>query len=321
MPNTTVNPRQAEAYRLRQQGLSYAQVAAQAGYANGGAARHAVLAHTAALNGGTYNRGTRRQATRTARGTEITWGVEFEVEGLGQQGACRAVEVALGLTPGTLHPAAYHAGQSNGWRGWTVERDGSLGQGGAECVSPILTGLGGLTEAANVITALRAAGATTSGRCGQHVHLSVRHLSDEQLDTFFDWWAAGAAAINALLPAGRRDASYSRTFLAHHADRAKLVRRGQVHPTHTERYLALNVQHLLRRGTVEVRCQEGHTSAARLRTWVRFLLAAVAAAEAGTLRVTTTSSVRRLLSGLDLPDATRSALLRRAGETAAHAAA
>ena len=51
----------------------------------------------------------------------ITWGVEFEVEGLGQQGACRAVEVALGLTPGTLHPAAYHAGQAVGFFGDSEE--------------------------------------------------------------------------------------------------------------------------------------------------------------------------------------------------------
>lgn len=319
MPSVATNSRQREAYQLHQAGVSWARVAQQVGYANGGAARHAGLAYAARSVGQVYNRQGRRAAAAAGvlLGTNVTWGVEFEVESLGQVGACRAVEAALGLAVGTLQPAGYHQAARSGWRSWTVERDGSLGQGGAEVVSPVLRGLGDLEQAGQVLAALKAAGASTSSRCGQHVHVSVAHLTNDQLDTFLDWWAAGSAAVEALLPAHRRNASYARTFTQAWADQGKGVRRRLVHPTHMERYLALNLQHLLSRGTLEVRCQEGHTSAARMRSWVRFVLAAVAAAEAGTLVVARTSSVAVLLQGLDLSVATRNALLARAGETAA----
>jgi len=315
---TTTTAQQQRAWDLRQQGYTFAQVASLAGYANSGSARHAVMAVEARRAGTTYNRRQRRQALR---GTNVTWGVEFEVESIGQAGACRATEVALGLVPGTLQPAQYHAGSRNGYRGWTVERDGSLGNGGAEVVSPILTGLGDLATAGTVLEALRAGGATTSNRCGQHVHVSVRHLTTAQLCTLFDFWAAGVGAINALLPAARRNASYAANFDTYRAEQAKQVAQRQRHATSTERYLHINVQNLAARGTIEVRCQEGHTSSARLRTWVRLLLAIVEAAEAGRLVVRNTNSVAELIQDLDLPAATARALCARAGEVPMAAAA
>jgi len=71
-------------------------------------------------------------------------------------------------------------------QGWTAEQDGSIdnGHGGHKCeiVSPILKGIEGLAQVAEVLRTLEAKGHRVNASCGVHVHVGwKRTLPSEAL--------------------------------------------------------------------------------------------------------------------------------------------
>ncbi len=234
------------------------------------------------------------------------FGVEIEVDGISITTAAAATQTALGRT---VRAGGWHAAQAAGYREWSAERDSTVD---AEVVSPILAGEAGLAEAVTVMDSLRAAGAQGTGRTGMHVHVDVSMLNADQLDTLIDWYTHGQSAINRLFRAGRSRSRWCQSLSASEVDNIKAAKRIGFRPA-VDRYRSINPAHLLTRGSLEFRQHHGTVRSAEMRTWVRLLAAAVAAAAAGTLVAppARTRSVDRLIESLSLPAATVTALRAR----------
>jgi hypothetical protein len=319
MPRTTLTASHRQnAWQLRQHGFTYDQIAARVGYANGGAARHAVLAHQATLDGTTYTRGRAlAPAADWAIPTWFSFGVELECAGITMATAVAAVTSVTGRP---VLEGGYHNATIHGWSDWGVERDGSIAPWGVEVVSPVLRGEAGLAEVAAVADALRAAGATVNTSTGMHVHVGIDQLTAEQVCTFIDWYTMGQGAINRLVAPGRVGRrTYTGPLAEREVESMKARARGQYGGN--ERYRHLNGAHIGTRKVIEVRQHHGTVRGSQVRTWVRLLAAAIVAARNDSLVARRTSSVTTLTSSLVLPAATRTALAARAARRPdAHAA-
>ncbi len=166
---------------------------------------------------------------------------------------------------------------------WKVVTDGSV-TGGAEVVSPVLHGEEGIAEARRVAEALTAADIRVDMRCGFHVHIGADDLGRDAVANLVKRYAAWEAQIDAMMPRSRRGSANSyctsaaRDVLTVEAAQgdakavAMAIARAQ---GHRARYNKLNLQSLLRYGTVEFRQHSGTVDADKIENWVRFCAAFV----------------------------------------------
>lgn len=173
---------------------------------------------------------------------------------------------------------------------WKVVTDGSV-TGGAEVVSPVLTGDEGIQEARKIAQALTDAGITVDRRCGFHVHIGGGDLTADNLKALIKRYAAFEAEIDGFMPRSRRGTSnyYCRPMQDHaqavdrmNTQDATAVARGL-----GDRYRKLNVQSLWRQGTVEFRHHSGTVDPDKIENWVRFCAAFVDASKGKTVRAAT----------------------------------
>lgn len=312
------------AYELRERGWRWADIAAHLGMGHESTARTSAGRHRATLGDdarpfGYVPRGRRHivaQATWDGQWSgpsvpapsAFTFGVEIEVESIGQTAAARALEPVLGYLPMVGH---YHSNRSDGYRRWVIENDGSLGYGGAEVVSPILTGEAGITQVVAVVDALQAAGASVSQRCGLHVHIHRGPLTADQLSNVIDFYTLCQPAISSLLLRSRRHCGYARPVDNGHATAGKAYVRHQARYC-PERYLAYNLAHVHRVGTIEWRQHHGSLRSAEVSSWVRFLLGIYEAARVGApLPTDVVTDVETMVRLLPIRRATARALIAR----------
>ena len=102
-----------------------------------------------------------------------TFGIEIETTGLGREGAAKAIAAHFGTR------ALYIGSHLGNWevpmpdgRHWTVERDNSVDDPAAECVSPVCT-WDDIEMVQEVVRVLRKAGARANDSCGIHVHVGL----------------------------------------------------------------------------------------------------------------------------------------------------
>lgn len=165
---------------------------------------------------------------------------------------------------------------------WKVVTDGSLGVGGHEVVSPVLT-LDRVAEIDKVCYALAGIRANVNRSCGLHVHVGARDLNINSLKRLAALYAESEDVIDLLLPPSRRarNNAYCRTLkdvvpatLAAARDVqgvARAIDGG-------ERYSKINFAAFWRHGTVEFRQHSGTIDPAKIKNWLKLCLSLVTTA-------------------------------------------
>lgn len=223
-----------------------------------------------------------------------TFGVEIEVVGITASEAVRAMRSA-----GIVAVDETHTYNHRDCPTWKVMTDGSVyeetrygSNRGIEIVSPILRGDRGLADVADVVSALKAAGARVNETCGIHVHHGANDLSLVAIKSLIKQYAKREWILN--IAAGRSDVSYSQSVsrfkmgdldeLFSDIDRAgnleELIR--QIRGDHYDgchgtqggrcscrvRYCNLNFGTYWSKGTIEFRHHSGSVDAAEVCAWI-----------------------------------------------------
>ena len=230
----------------------------------------------------------------------LTFGTELEYTNISRERAARAIHTVVG---GTIR---HTGGGYDEWtviapdgRHWKAVSDGSLTDRAtsAEVVTPILR-WDDMDTLQAVVRALRHAGAKTPECTSQHVHVGVRDFTPRQIANFARiWYKQEELILKALGTLPRRLARYTRP-----TDREFIARLERSKPTTSEelnvawygyrnpnpqhydssRYRAINLNNLLRTGTVEVRAFNGTTHAGEVKANIQFCLAIAAKAKTAT---------------------------------------
>lgn len=204
------------------------------------------------------------------KGFDKKFGVEIEFSGIGIAQTLTALRNA-GIQ---VHAERYnHTDHADHWK---IVPDGSVANG-QEVVSPILSGMDGLYEAARVVTALNKAGAKINQTCGLHVHFDAAELSVNELRTICERYAKHEAQIDAFMPTSRRAnnnrycMSLANVVACRAFKQARTVR--ELADAQVSRYFKVNLQAYLRHQTIEFRQHSGTVEATKLINWVLFLSA------------------------------------------------
>lgn len=143
---------------------------------------------------------------------------------------------------------------------------------GGELVSPILQGLKGLKELANILKTLQELGAFVDHNCGLHVHVDARGFGPHEILQVVRRFVMHEDQINALHPS-RLANTYCQP-ISRRVDEEFLKRvthlsglRSRLH-----RYMTLNVHSLMRHGTLEFRQHAGTVDPTVACQWVRWCL-------------------------------------------------
>lgn len=161
---------------------------------------------------------------------------------------------------------------------WKVVVDASIREGrsnqmGFELVSPPMSGPEGLAEVARVVELVNAAGCDVDKTCGIHVHVEANDLTAREIANVFNRYRKHEEEIDRAMPASRRGSSNRfcksiRTLpeLAVHATAQQTAQ--QV----TDRYYKVNLTSYVKYGTIEFRQHSGSLNAAKITTWIRFVM-------------------------------------------------
>jgi hypothetical protein len=203
-------------------------------------------------------------------------------------------------------------GYNHNTRGhWKVVSDCSLsGSQAFELVSPILQGANGIEQVKTVGRVLTAIGAKVNTSCGLHVHVDARGLTQPELKRICKMWMKYEACFDSIVPASRRNnrfcqairtkyATLDAAFAAIDAARNLGDLRVAVNGIggSPSRYHKLNLESLLRHGTVEFRQHSGTVDADKMTNWVELVGAFVESAiTAKTIRKTGEGKFENLLN-------------------------
>ena len=130
-----------------------------------------------------------------------TFGVELEFVGIPRERAIKAVRFLFrqkfsGFDCDITHLVnCYHTLyiRDPSGREWSVQRDGSVGNGGrcsCEMVTPILKGTSDILLLQEVVRAIRKAGGRVDRSCGMHIHIGGKDLTVQNLRILQNMWAA-----------------------------------------------------------------------------------------------------------------------------------
>ena len=173
---------------------------------------------------------------------------------------------------------------------WKVVHDptaGPDGRGGAEIVSPPMSGHDGLEQIRRVCRALDRMGATVNEHCGLHVHHDAGDLTVSQMMRLSALYRLHQEAISGLLPISRHNNRYAmpETAPVHDAETLKTVPQSNHLPfdrlrvsralSGGTRHRAVNWLSYARHGTVEFRQHHGTVDAGEITYWVLFTQAMV----------------------------------------------
>jgi hypothetical protein len=184
----------------------------------------------------------------------------------------------------TITPAPYGSATSTCWK---IQPDRSLGYGGTELVSPILSGEAGIAEARRMADALKACGAKVNVQTGFHVHFGATGLDLKALKSVAKMYVWFESFFDHVMPKSRRrtNCSYIKSNRAdfggygtdavnHALDRIDAAPdlHAFMRAASPERYRKLNVTNLTKsKGTIEFRQHSGTVDADKVENWVRLL--------------------------------------------------
>lgn len=200
------------------------------------------------------------------------FGIEIEAFGLTLTRACEVIRAA-GV-------ACNVEGYNHNTRAqWKVVTDASVDDG-FEVVSPILRGAEGMEEARKVFEALKAAGAKVDRRCGFHVHVDARDLAVNQVANVVKAYVQYEESFDKLVPASRRGNANRFCMSVRRAIGGENVAAAFAKVNACEsiyqlrnllsrnRYHKLNLESLVRHGTVEFRQHSGTVEHDKALAWV-----------------------------------------------------
>lgn len=234
----------------------------------------------------------------------ITFGCEFEYEGIGTKKAAKVIAETVG---GTV--AFDGSGWHSGWvvtmpdgRKWNCITDGSLHGESSESVSPVCT-YRDIEMVQRVVRALRRAGAIANERTGLHIHVGAKDMTPVQIKNLTRiFYKQEDLILKAAGTQARRIARYTRRMSHAFLDNMEELKGANLtmdglnaawYGTYTprayhyndSRYRALNLCNLWRdshgaaKGTVEFRFFEATTHAGKVRANVLLALTLVAFAK------------------------------------------
>ena len=246
------------------------------------------------------------KAIETAKA--LTFGTELEYTNISRERAARAIHTVVG---GTIQ---HTGGSYDEWtviapdgRNWKAISDGSLTDRAtsAEVVTPILK-WDDIETLQAVVRELRHAGAKTPSCTSQHVHIGVRNFTPRQIANFARiWYKQEELILKALGTLPIRLARYTqptdREFIARleknkptTAEELNIAWYGyrNPNPQHYDhsRYRAINLNNLVRTGTVEIRAFNGTTHAGEVKAHI--ILCLMLAAKAKTASCASTKNQR-----------------------------
>lgn len=245
------------------------------------------------------------------RMADTTFGIEIETVGASRGRVAKAVIDGLATVnivatctelTGYAGSDLYKVRMADG-REWTVMRDGSLADGGAEIVSPILK-QADMPALQAIVRAVRAAGARSRSEdnCGIHVHVGMVNADAVVVARLAKLVARVDDVLRDAIRLDPRRGDYAKklpeAFVRNvgnpsdatqlRAAWAKHVGGGFYNPSRYDRtrYHGLNLNSWFVRGTAEFRYFNGTLHAGEIRAYVTFCLAMVAKAHAGTVAST-----------------------------------
>ena len=235
--------------------------------------------------------------------TDRTFGVELEfLFGTGSGAARNMQAVATHLRAAGLNLTSVGTYTHAVGNGWKLVPDGSV-YGGAELVSPILSGADGLAQVRKASEGLVAAGCKVNRSCGFHVHHEAKDLSVANVRTLARLINRFKVVLDGLLPPSRRGAGYAMPFTTEELARLEAAKektcglqqyspraaRGEGSQTHRvcrlvsganrsrrrvcqacacQRYRVVNLRAMHKYGTVEFRQHSGTIEAEKIVAWV-----------------------------------------------------
>jgi Putative amidoligase enzyme len=173
--------------------------------------------------------------------------------------------------------------------GWSIVGDGSLHSGptgfvGVEIVSPVIDTdkATDLTTIKRICAALQDIGCTVDEHCGLHVHVDTEDMSVADIKRIFGRYSQYEDIIDRFMPLNRRGSLY-------YAKSGKPMV-GQVFAVDTksalarvlggQRYWRVNLDAMLRHGTIEFRQHSGTINYETIMRWVSFLMQFITASTA-----------------------------------------
>ena len=194
----------------------------------------------------------------------------IEIEYIGGTVTATALATALNNHGIPCHVAGYTHFTTVDWK---IVSDSTVrGRNPGELVSPKLYGLAGLAQVKQVMQIMRNLGCSINSTCGMHVHHDASHLNRRQK-------LMVAQAYERFFPAFKGIFSPSRMIgqWASNVDDQEYVRmdvitrrNGEQNPTLGNRYHAVNLQALLRHGTIEFRQHQGTLNGSKATAWIVF---------------------------------------------------
>lgn len=152
---------------------------------------------------------------------------------------------------------------------WKIVHDSSCG---LELVSPILSGVAGLHQIEVVCEALNEVGAKVNKKCGLHVHVDARGLGSKDIAKVFIGYARYEPLFDALMPASRRQNmnQYCQSIkrAVEHANDFGDDAQWSYDRYISTRYAKVNLESLIRHGSIEFRQHSGTTDAEKITNWI-----------------------------------------------------
>ena len=200
-----------------------------------------------------------------------TFGIEIEFKT-----DRRSAEIAAALNDAGIRTVAEHYNHQSRDH-WKVVTDASV-SGGLELVSPILPyGEEAFAQIETVSRVLIRLGVRVDRQCGLHVHHGAEGMTDTQIAKTVAIYAKFETAIDRMMPTSRRGrgniycntlnirGTWKDSVAAINACRT----RDELLALLPSRYVKVNVQSLLRHGTIEFRHHSGTVEATKIVSWVK----------------------------------------------------
>jgi hypothetical protein len=175
---------------------------------------------------------------------------------------------------------------------WKIVPDGSVG-GGAELVSPVLSGEDGFRQIMLASEALRQAGVSVNTSTGLHVHHDIRNLTVSAMKRLAHNWADSQTGIDQLVSPSRRTdrrRNYLGALTMYDLEEIDGISSMSGAASRScdrgfralDRYRNINFSSYARYGTVEIRQHQGTIDGEKITAWIKFGQAMINAAIAGT---------------------------------------
>jgi hypothetical protein len=207
------------------------------------------------------------------------FGIEIEATNVAMSDVASALNAVgiLCVVEGYNHATRNH---------WKVVSDCSIsGNQGFELVSPILQGENGLMQVALVGDTLERIGAKVNTSCGLHVHVDGRDLTVNSMSRICKMWLKYEDCFDSIVPASRRNNQFCRAIRSKFASLEvafdKLATATSIQGltriinsdgySSSSRYHKLNLESMVRHGTVEFRQHSGTVNGLKMVNWVKLV--------------------------------------------------